>query len=53
MIDMWGAILLDPGKAVGALDGIRDKVGSAIASNTRTDRTRTASSRRRLKAPRS
>jgi beta-glucosidase len=27
---MWGAILLDPDKAVGALDGIRDKVGSAI-----------------------
>ena len=30
MIDMWGAILLDPGKAVGVLDGIRTKVGDAI-----------------------
>jgi beta-glucosidase len=30
MIDMWGAILLDPDKAVGALDGIRNKVGNAI-----------------------
>jgi beta-glucosidase len=30
MIDMWGSILLDPDKAVSALDGIREKVGSAI-----------------------
>jgi beta-glucosidase len=30
MIDMWGAILLDPDKAVSPLNGIREKVGSAI-----------------------
>ena len=30
MIDMWGAILLDPGNAVSPLQGIRDKVGSNI-----------------------
>lgn len=30
MIDMWGAIMLAPGKTVGALQGIRDKVGSGI-----------------------
>jgi beta-glucosidase len=30
MIDMWGSILLAPDKAVGALDGIRQKVGSAV-----------------------
>jgi beta-glucosidase len=30
MIDMWGAILLSPGNAVSALQGIRDKVGGAV-----------------------
>jgi beta-glucosidase len=30
MIDMWGAIMLSPGKTISALQGIRDKVGSAI-----------------------
>jgi beta-glucosidase len=30
MIDLWGAILLSPGKAVSALQGIQDKVGRAI-----------------------
>ncbi len=30
MIDLWGAILLAPADAVGALQGIRDKVGNAI-----------------------
>jgi beta-glucosidase len=30
MIDLWGAILLDPADAVGAVQGIRNKVGSAI-----------------------
>jgi beta-glucosidase len=30
MIDMWGSILLAPGNAVSALQGIRDKVGSNI-----------------------
>jgi beta-glucosidase len=30
MIDLWGAILLDPAPAVGALQGIKDKVGNAI-----------------------
>ncbi len=30
MIDMWGAIMLAPAKTAGALEGIRDKVGSAI-----------------------
>jgi beta-glucosidase len=30
MIDMWGSILLAPGNAISALQGIRDKVGSNI-----------------------
>jgi beta-glucosidase len=30
MIDMWGAIMLAPAKTISALQGIRDKVGSAI-----------------------
>jgi beta-glucosidase len=30
MLDMWGAILLKPGPPVGILQGIRDKVGSAV-----------------------
>jgi beta-glucosidase len=30
MIDLWGAILLSPGNAVSALQGIQDKVGNAI-----------------------
>jgi beta-glucosidase len=30
MIDMWGSILLAPGRSVSGLQGIRDKVGSVI-----------------------